>query len=328
MYLCYVDESGTPEIPGNTSHFILAGISIPIWHWRDADRDVSTILDKYGLGNAELHTAWILRKYIEQSRIPNFANLSWQDRRIAVERERNADLLYLQKAGNQKTYCQNKKNYRHTNAYIHLTLSERQQVVREVAQCISTWGYARLFAECVNKLHFNPTWMKCSVDEQAFEQLVSRFEQYLASTEDSSGQRHHGLLVHDNNETVAKKHTELMRRFHRQGTLWTRIQRLIETPLFVDSSLTRMVQVADLCSYALRRYLENSETDLFHRVFQRADRRGNTVVGIRHFTVQTCGCDICKAHRTNNRALVLITPAPLVPTQPPPGQTPPAAAVP
>jgi hypothetical protein len=33
MYLCYIDESGTPESSGNTSHFVLAGISIPIWHW-------------------------------------------------------------------------------------------------------------------------------------------------------------------------------------------------------------------------------------------------------------------------------------------------------
>ena len=118
--------------------------------------------------------------------------------------------------------------------------------MREVAQCVSTWGYARLFAECINKLHFNPSRYNGTLDEQAFEQLVSRFEQYLENTEDqTTGRLNHGLLVHDNNQTVAKKHTDLMRRFHRQGTLWTRIQRLIETPLFVDSSLTRLVQIAD-----------------------------------------------------------------------------------
>jgi len=306
MYLCYVDESGTPEIPGNTSHFVLAGLSIPIWHWRTADRDISAILDRYGLGGAELHTAWMLRKYLEQSRIPNFEKLGWSDRRAAVERERNTYLLHLQKTGAAKTYRQNKKNYAHTHSYIHLTSSERLQVVRDVAQCVSTWGYARLFAECIDKLHFNPTWSKCTVDAQAFEQLVSRFEQYLVSTEDQ-GQRHYGLLVHDNNETVARKHTELMRRFHKQGTLWTQIQRLIETPLFVDSSLTSLVQVADLCCYALRRFLENRETDLFNRIFPRADRRGTTVVGVRHFTVPTCNCEICKAHRS--RPLVLISPA-------------------
>ena len=30
--------------------------------------------------------------------------------------------------------------------------------------------------------------------------------------------------------------------------------------MFVDSQMTSMVQLADLCAYAIRRYLENPET--------------------------------------------------------------------
>ena len=63
MYLCYLDESGTTGTStGDTSHFVLAGLSIPIWHWRDADRRVSQVLAAYGLADAELHTAWMLRR--------------------------------------------------------------------------------------------------------------------------------------------------------------------------------------------------------------------------------------------------------------------------
>ena len=29
MQLCYIDESGTPDVLGNTSHYVLAGISVP-----------------------------------------------------------------------------------------------------------------------------------------------------------------------------------------------------------------------------------------------------------------------------------------------------------
>ena len=43
MYLCYVDESGTPDIPGNTSHFVLAGISTPVWHWKNCDQEIRAI---------------------------------------------------------------------------------------------------------------------------------------------------------------------------------------------------------------------------------------------------------------------------------------------
>jgi len=297
MYICYVDESGTPDLPGNTSHFVLAAISIPIWHWRDADYQVATIMKQYGLEEKELHTAWILRKYLEQSRIPDFDRMSWHTRRAAAERERNAHLLALQRSGNRKSYQQQKKTFTHTNAYLHLTLADRTSLIQEVADCVAGWGFARLFAECIDKLHFNEARAGCTVDEQAFEQVVSRFEQFLVNTEDTGGQKNFGLLVHDNNQTVARKHTQLMRDFHRKGTLWTKVKRLIETPLFVDSSLTGMVQVADLCSYALRRYLENSETDLFSRLFVRADRARGTVVGVRHYTTMNCACDICRAHR-------------------------------
>jgi hypothetical protein len=93
MYVCYIDESGTSAIPGNTSHFILAGISIPIRHWRELDRNISTLLKQYGLEGEEFHTAWLLRKYLEQSKIPNFEKMDRTARRAAVERERNIILL-------------------------------------------------------------------------------------------------------------------------------------------------------------------------------------------------------------------------------------------
>ena len=70
MYLCYVDESGTPDVPGNTSHYILAGISVPIWHWKTCDAEVERIKAKYDLPGEEIHVAWLLRSYIEQARIP------------------------------------------------------------------------------------------------------------------------------------------------------------------------------------------------------------------------------------------------------------------
>lgn len=181
--------------------------------------------------------------------------------------------------------------------YIHLTLTERLALAAEIADCVAGWGYARLFAECIDKIYFDPIRTGRTVDVQAFEQIVSRFEQFIVATDGQGEDKKYGVLVHDNNQTVAKKHTELMRRFHRTGTLWTRIERLIETPLFVDSELTRMVQIADLCAYSLRRYLENHETDLFNRIFPRGHRAQNRVVGIRHYTGPACVCDICRAHR-------------------------------
>lgn len=291
-----MDESGTPDVPGNTSHFVLAGVAIPISKWAEADRDISEILGKYGLADQELHTAWLLRPYLEQSKIPNFVRLDRAARRAAVERARNAHLLQLQQARKQGAYKQARKNYENTQAYIHLTHDERVRLVREVADCISRWDYARLFAECIDKLYFDPARTRRKIEEQAFEQVVSRFEQFLENAHRDNLGAAHGLLVHDNNETVSRKHTKLMRDFHKQGTLWTDIAHIIETPMFVDSSLTSMVQAADLCAYALRRFVENQETELFERIFKIADRIRNNTVGVRHYSPNSCRCQICVQH--------------------------------
>ncbi|WP_078129763.1 DUF3800 domain-containing protein [Leptospira alexanderi] len=296
MYLCYLDESGTPSIPGNTSHYVLAGLSIPVKFWSTCEKQIDTIKRKYNLAGVEIHTGWILRPYYEQQNILNFELLDHAPRKQEVEKFRISEIHKLQRQKNSKRLKQTKKNFRETTPYTHLTYTERRDFITEIAQTIANWSYARLFAECIDKLHFNPAITSRSLDEYALEQIVNRFHRYLENM-DRSAQvpESYGLLIHDNNETVEKRHTDLMRHFHNHGTFWGNITKIIETPLFVDSKLTSMIQIADLCSYSLRRYLENSEDALFNLIFQRADRINNSVVGVRHFTSQTCNCRICSS---------------------------------
>ena len=251
---------------------------------------------KYNLREAEIHTGWILRKCLEQSKINGFEGMNYAQRRYEVGKLRKAELLRLQKSGNPALYKRTRKNYRNTESYIHLSYSERRQFIKDIASCVANWGFARLFAECIDKVFFDPGRAGLSTDEQAFEQVVSRFEQYLRSIT-SQHTTCYGLLIHDNNPTVERKHTDLMKGFLRRGTLWTAVTNIIETPLFVNSELTSMVQIADLCAYALRRYLENGEDELFNLIFERADRKREVVVGVRHFTDESCTCSICAVHR-------------------------------
>lgn len=249
MYLCYIDESGTPDIPGNTSHFILAGIAIPADRWKHCDNIIAKIKQNGDIPNSEIHTARMLRPYLEQHKIQNFEKLNYNQRRSAVLTFRKKSLYHLQK-NNPKRYHRTKKIYKKTEPYIHLTHDERKALVTKFSKIIGSWGYARLFAECVDKIHFDPSRTKQTVEEQAFEQVVSRFEHYLQNIS-TPKKKLMGMLIHDNNETFSARLTNLMILFHRKGTLWTRIKNIIETPLFVDSQLTSMVQAADLCSYAL-----------------------------------------------------------------------------
>ena len=255
---------------------------------------MEAIKRRYRLSQAEIHVADMMRLYVEQEKIPDFALTTHAKRRSQVQSTRTAELLRLQQSDDEDDRKRRKSTsryYQKTESYIHLTLAERRQAVRDLAELVGGWGVTRLFAECIDKVHFDPTRAGQGVDEEAFEQVVARFERYLQNIN-----KGHGLLVHDNNQTVETRHTGMMKRFLQSGTFWTDLEYIIEVPFFVDSEHTNMVQLADLCAYAIRRYLDNGEEDLFDLVFQRADTVGTTAVGVRHFTKPGCLCKICIAH--------------------------------
>ena len=293
MYFCYLDESGTPEAAG-TSHFVLVGFAIPSTQWKPLERQIFSIKSGFGLGESEVHTAWMIRRYVEQEGIANFVDLNHAERRTEAQERRDQQLLRIAATKGKKQLKAAKLNYRKTESYLHLTHDERVDVVRKLADCIGVWPDARLFAQVVDKKHLQ-TLAPRSVSpyEYAFTELIQRFEYFLVNRGQSLKEDLRGIIVQDNNETVAKKLTEVMYRFHRQGTRWTSIQKIVETPFFVDSRLTAMVQIADLCGYSIRRYFENDEEDLLDRIYSRFDRKANRVVGIHHYTNPSCQCRVC-----------------------------------
>lgn len=285
MHLCYLDESGSPEATGNTDHFVLLGLAIPDHTWKQKDAQVTAIKAKYGLRGAEIHTAWMVRDYPEQNHIPDFAKLDWQTRARTV---RAARVLNLGRATRTQTQSL-KKNYIKTDPYVHLTRDERRKCLDELAALVGSWRDARLFADAHWKRHVQGK----DNFRFAFEQVVTRFNTYLRLAAGGGL----GLLVQDNNPTEASRLTQAMRDFHAEGTLFAKIDRVIETPFFVDSSLTSMIQVADLCAYATRRFFDNGDTRYFDPIRSRFDRKDDTLVGLRHFTSKfLCQCVVCIEH--------------------------------
>lgn len=291
VYICYVDESGVPQRSG-TSHFVLLGVAIPAATWRHKDVRISAIKLKNRLGQAEIHTAWMARKYPEQARVAGFLGMSDSERRKAVTAERKNDLAKARLRG-EDAVKELARNYRKSQAYIHLAHDERIAVLREIADEIGKWDDARMFADAQKKAASHPSVSDDRIFEYAFESVISRFHWFLENTNSPVG-----ILVQDNNQTAAKNLTQLMRRFHTHGTRYISVPRLVETPLFVDSELTSMVQIADLCSYATRRYFENGERDLFDRIYSVFDRNNGKLVGLRHYVgKENCVCTVCIDHK-------------------------------
>lgn len=298
MYICYVDESGVEQIGFGTSHFVYLGLAVPAETWKTKDRQVSAILANYDLVGEEIHTGWILRRYTDQERIAGFDKLDGQARRKAVQAQRDTWLIRTAALKNRAQLDNLKKSLRKTEAYVHLTMDQRRQLVRDLADVVGGWTDSRLFAECCDKNTYGPPGPTQPIYEAAFTQMVQRFQAFLTHKGDYEKRELIGLLVHDHNQTISLKLTDMMRRFHANGTLRWVIDKIVETPLFVDSRLTAMIQLADLCAYATRRFFENNETDLFNRIYPRFDRTGVRVVGIRHYrhNHSACPCRVCRDH--------------------------------
>jgi len=236
----------------------------------------------------------LARRYIEQEKISGFEALSEADRRDAVRRARQTFLIGKAAVRGVKSVQDDRKSFQKTDAYVHVTRVERVDLLRQVAEAVAGWEDCHLFAEASDKNSFRGIPPKTPPFEEAFTQVVSRLHRFL----ETQNPQEHGLLVQDRNETMARRLTELMRGFHAQGTRWTTLPLIVETPLFVDSHLTSLVQVADLCAYATRRYCENNERTLFDIVLPRFHTADDgRLVGARHYTGQRrCGCEICRRH--------------------------------
>lgn len=295
MRIAYLDESGTPELAGGTSHFVLLAVAIDGQTWRTKDDQLEGIKARFGLEQAEVHAGWMARAYPEQDHIPGFAGMDWATRRAHVKAARDATLLKRATLRGVSSVQEMRKNFRKTEGFVHLTLAERRAALEAIATAVSAWDDCAIFAECADKRVFTTQSPTIPLFEEAFQQVVTRLHRHL----ELRTPRSHGLLVQDHNETVAKRLTDLMRRFHRSGTRWIpSIHLLVETPLFVDSRLTSMVQVADLAAYAVRRYLEKRETRLFDLVATRFDSKNGRWVGVRHYRgARTCDCRICTMHQ-------------------------------
>lgn len=304
MLLFYIDESGTPEIFGNSQQFVLAAVGLPIDFWQKADQALQRVKSHYGMReDDEVHVAWMCRTYKEQVAIENFELLSPDARRAAVRTERanfingrkkdaKAEKDEAKKRKLLKSITEAKKLFNKTEAYIHLTEKERRQFVRDLAKIVGSWGNARIFAEVIDKSNYTPPIHTLTPTTQAFEQLVLRIEKFLEK-KSSRGHNARGILIYDNNPSVASQLTQNMKNYFRRGTFLSQVKHLVEVPLFIDSSFSGMVQIADLCAYALRRYVEFNEKDLVELIAPRFDRNPKTqeILGIRHYTANTqCSC--------------------------------------
>lgn len=177
----------------------------------------------------------------------------------------------------------------------NLKQDEARGVMKSVLNVASvSYDSACCFACAIEKASLRP-------DEDcvalAFEDLCQRFDLFLARKH-KQGDRQRGLLILDRS-TQETSLQRLSRDFRRVGTKWGLLKYLADTPMFVDSRASRLVQVADHVAHAVFRRFNAGDSQYFDIVAARFDESDGVIHGLahKHSDRQRCVCPACLSRR-------------------------------
>lgn len=308
MYLLYLDASGNPELSDtNSKHYVLRGVCMKESSWFTLDRRLRGLNKRYQYfeHEFELHVKQFACTIKEQQQVTNFESLSWSDRWDQVESIRD---MKLAAEKDPKARQARKDRYAETANFIHLSRAERSALLEEAVQILATHTGIKLFAEAISKSTPSITSGRVKPTLQAFEQVASRFDAYLSAIGERRTRANpraridYGLLILDHDKSTERTIESTFKKFREQGHSFGSLRNVIDVPFFASSEKVSGLQIVDVASYVIRRYLDTGavpgshEERLFQSIFPQFDR-DNTgrLHGLRHYTSSgSCSCLICR----------------------------------
>ena len=180
--------------------------------------------------------------------------------------------------------------------YPTLGASARRQMCSEVYEVIGR-SPVQIFAVVIEKgLSARDPY------EQAFEELVSRFDRMLQRRYRQTGSAQRGLMIAA--ESSYRQNLErLARKISREGTQWGPTRNLADIPYFAPAASTRLLQAADFVANAVFARFESGYARDFDRLVARFDRDEDDVHGLvhRHAERFECFCPACISWRARQR---------------------------
>jgi len=155
--------------------------------------------------------------------------------------------------------------------------ADRIALIQEALSTFNaTHSSNRVFGAVVRKAAISPD----DPMEHCFEQVSSRFDQYLMRLH-RDGDTQRGLIFFDksNAEFTIQR---LTHQFRSVGHTYGRLRNLSEVPAFLDSRASRLIQLADLVAYAIFRAYERKDPTFFDIIKGRFDSEGGVVHGLYH----------------------------------------------
>lgn len=175
----------------------------------------------------------------------------------------------------QEIHCTDVRRGKHE--FSRLPRAQRPQLLADACAAVTSMldTELRLFTVIIDKGYWfarNPGKTGNELYEDAFEQLVSRFDLYLRRRH-AEGQPSKGIMIVDPCSTALTAALKAaLRRFQAAGTRWANVYNVVETVVFLESHESPGLQMADVCSYATWRLVEFGDSSLATQIASAFDR--------------------------------------------------------
>ncbi|OUD12660.1 DUF3800 domain-containing protein [Thioflexithrix psekupsensis] len=126
--------------------------------------------------------------------------------------------------------------------------------------------HQRIIASVVRKAAISPE----DPVSVTFQQLITRFDHYLARQYKYYGDPQRGLVIFDKSPKEAPIQA-LATEFKFDGHEWGTLRNMADVPVFVDSRATRLIQLADLVAYAIFRKYEENDSQFYEIIERKFD---------------------------------------------------------
>lgn len=151
--------------------------------------------------------------------------------------------------------------------------------------------------------NFHSEWTVFERERFAYEVLLNKFDVMLKRIRSKTSYDNRGLVIHDRRVVAERDIQDWTREWQKAAGSVGQLRNLADVPLFADSRATRLVQAADLVSYALYRHYDPGRQgiDYIEKIWEAFDSDGGNLHGAVHFTPSfvggTCACRPCSGRR-------------------------------
>ncbi|MEW6180341.1 MAG: DUF3800 domain-containing protein [Chloroflexota bacterium] len=178
---------------------------------------------------------------------------------------------------------------------------QRVKIIQEVLNVLNdAYQNTVLFAYAIHKKSFpqeDPVL-------KAYEDLAARFNNHLEQNISTENRQEKGLIILDKSsyETGLQSLTNNIRI---SGNRWGQQMRsIVEVPLFVDSSASRITQLADHVAYAVFRMYQANDLTYFNCIQNKFYEKDGILHGLVHRQTinYNCTCPACMSRRIQARS--------------------------